>query len=115
MPITKKALHPWQWHDIESYLKSIEKKLNHLNKKALKIMATQDEAAAQLQEITTQLTKVGTETSTLLEKVAALEAAAAAAGNVTPQLQTAIDAVKAQAQAVDDEVPDALSKRHKKH
>lgn len=65
-----------------------------------------DKALADLGAIKTQLTKIGTETTTLLQKVADLEAAAANAD--TPQsVLDAIADVKAQAQIVDDEVPDA--------
>jgi uncharacterized protein YoxC len=70
-------------------------------------MATQEEAAAQLEAINTQLQKIGTETQSLLDKVTELQNAAAAAGEVQPALQTAIDAVSAQAKVVDDLVPDA--------
>lgn len=71
------------------------------------IMTTQQELAQQLTGITTQLEKIGAESATTLEKVAALEQALADAGNVTPELQAAFDALKAQVQIVDDLVPDA--------
>ena len=70
-------------------------------------MATQQEAAAQLETIVTELVKIGAETQTLLDKVAALQAALDAAGAVTPELSQAIADVAAQAQKVDDLVPDA--------
>lgn len=81
-------------------------KADNLNKKAKKIMATQAEAAAQLTALNTELVKIGTETQALLDKVTALQAAADAAGNVSPELQAAIDGVVAQAKTVDDLVPD---------
>jgi hypothetical protein len=84
-------------------------------------MATQQELAEQLGAVTSQLTEIGTgvdkvstETATLLVKVAELEALLAAGNTVTvsPELQAAFDAVKAQAdvvatkvKAVDDQVP----------
>lgn len=70
-------------------------------------MATQQEAAAALLEIKNKLAKVATETTTLLQKIEDLKNAAANAGNVGPELQSAIDAVAAQASAVDELVPDA--------
>ena len=82
--------------------------LSDLNtiKLKLKIMGQNtDKALQDLADIQTQLTKVGTETATLLQKITDLENAAANAD--TPQsVLDAIAAVKAQAQAVDDEVPD---------
>ena len=72
-----------------------------------RIMTTQLELAAQLNAISVQLGKVGAESSATLQKVADLEVALANAGNVSPELQAAFDAVKAQVQLVDDLVPDA--------
>lgn len=71
-----------------------------------KIMSNTDTALADLAAIKTSLVKVGTETSTLLQKIIDLENAAGAAD--TPQsVLDAIADVKAQAQIVDDLVPDA--------
>lgn len=70
-------------------------------------MATQSDAAAQLLAVNDKLVKVGTETATLLTKIQELQDAAANAGQVTPELQAAIDAVATQAGKVDDLVPDA--------
>lgn len=72
-----------------------------------KIMATQEEAAAQLTAVNEELAKVGNETRSLLTKVDDLTAAVVAAGSVGPALQAAIDAVAAQVKVVDDMVPDA--------
>ena len=71
-----------------------------------RIMATQAELAQQLTALGVQLGKIGSESSATLAKVSALEEALANAGNVTPELQAAFDAVKAQVQLVDDLVPD---------
>ena len=83
--------------------------LSELNliKLKLKIMGDNtNKALEDLGVIKTQLVKIGTETSTLLDKIKALEDAAANAD--TPQsVLDAIADVKAQAQIVDDEVPDA--------
>ncbi len=69
-------------------------------------MATQAELATQLSGVKDQLVKVGTEIDTLQTKVADLQAAIANAGNVTPELQAAFDALKTQAQVLDDLNPD---------
>ena len=80
--------------------------LTSINRKADKIMATQAELAAQLNDLGVELGKIGTETQSLLDKIEELGKIIAAGGDVTPELQAAFDAVKAQAQAVDDKVPD---------
>jgi len=69
-------------------------------KKLNKIMATQAEAAVQLDTVTTKLGKVLTE-------IQALKDAAAAAANVSPELQAAIDRVVGAAEAADNANPDA--------
>lgn len=83
-------------------------------------MATQKEIAEQLTAVKDQLTAVGVEvdkvageTDTLLAKIKELQEIIDA-GSVTPELQAAFDAVKAQAgvvadkvKAADDKVPDA--------
>lgn len=80
---------------------------NFRRNKILKgIMATQQEAAVALQAVKDQIVKIGAETSSLLTKVTDLLAIIAAGGEVSTELQNAIDAVKAQAQIVDDLVPD---------
>lgn len=66
----------------------------------------QSEAAEKLTSINTVLVKIGTETQTLLDKVTALQDAAANADNISPELQAAIEAVATQATKVDDLVPD---------
>ena len=72
-----------------------------------KIMSTQAEAVLALTAINEQLAKIGQETSATLAKVAELQALIDAGATVTPELQAAIDAVKASAQKVDELVPDA--------
>jgi seryl-tRNA synthetase len=80
--------------------------LERANRKLRKIMATQKEAAAQLEVVSAALVKIGGETQKLLTEVQALKDAAANASNVEPELQAAIDKVASQAQVVDDQVPD---------
>lgn len=70
-------------------------------------MANQKDLADQLTALTTEVGKIGDETTATLQKVTDLEAALAAAGDISPEVQTALDALKAQAQKVDDMVPDA--------
>lgn len=70
-------------------------------------MSTQEEMVGQLGQLTEQVSKIGAETTALVGKVADLEAALANQANVSPELQTAFDALKAQVQTVDDLVPDA--------
>lgn len=70
-------------------------------------MSKEDEALQQLQGINDSLTKIGGETTTLLQKVAELQTAAAA-GNVPDSVMTKIGEVATQAKVVDDLVPDAV-------
>lgn len=70
-------------------------------------MATQTEAAAVLNELNTKLDKISGETSASLAEIQALkDAAQNNQGEVGPELQAAIDAVVARAQALDDLVQD---------
>ena len=75
---------------------------------------SQADAAAELMNTNQVLQKVATETQGLIDKIAALEAAAGEATDVSPELQAAIDAVVAQAKTVDDLVPDTVSAKQKK-
>ena len=71
------------------------------------IMATQKDAAEQLKAIGDKLDKIAVEENKLQASIATLTTAVEAGGNVTPELQAAIDDVKAKAQVLDDIVPDA--------
>ena len=73
------------------------------------IMASQAELAAQLKANTEQAAKIGAETQTLLDKIRDLLEQLANQSGVTPELQAAADALKAQLQVVDDLVPDAVT------
>lgn len=84
---------------VESLL-SIHQKLN-------KIMSTQQEIADGLAGLTSQVAKIGEESKVTLQKVIDLEAALANQDNVSPALQTAFDALKAQVTVVDELIPDA--------
>jgi len=65
------------------------------------------EHAVALAAISATVTKVGDETRTLLAAVATLTQAVADAQNVPAEVVAATDALAAQAQVVDDLVPDA--------
>lgn len=72
------------------------------------IMASEAEITNLLNAATAQLQKIATESAATLQKVTDLEAVIASLGaNVTPELQAAVDALRAQVQLVDDLVPDA--------
>ena len=84
--------------------------LHKLTQKVDSIMTTQAELTLQVQAATTELQKIGGETSALIAKVAELQAALAAAqtaGSVTQELVDAVSALSAQAKVVDDLVPNA--------
>ena len=70
-------------------------------------MSTQAELAASLAAVSIQVGKIGTETAGLQAKIAELEAAIVAAGGTTPEVDAALEALKAQVQVVDDLVVDA--------
>ena len=90
-----------------SYLPVTRRSFNKLILEVLKIMTTQAELATEMAAVQAQLVKIGEETSSLLLNIIELTALVEAGGNITPELQAAVDAVKAQAQVVDDLVPDA--------
>lgn len=69
------------------------------NQKLNKIMSTQAEVAAQLTALSTQLDKALAEIQAEIQK---LTDAVAAAGASTPEVDAALDALKAKVQALDD-------------
>lgn len=87
--------------------KSQLSKLNELDNQLKEIMANQTDMAAEMATITAQIAKIGEESKATLQKVTDLEAALANQGGVTPALQTAFDALKAQVTVVDNLIPDA--------
>jgi hypothetical protein len=72
-----------------------------------KIIMTNEELVQGLQDATGQLVKVKGETSATLQKVTDLENALNNQGNVSPQVEEAFNALKAQVQVVDDLIADA--------
>lgn len=80
-----------------SFKKQVLTKLNQ-------IIMTQAELAASITAVKDQLTKASGEIN---DKITALTTALDNAGAVTPEVQEAIDGLKAAAQGLDDIVPDA--------
>lgn len=85
----------------------IKQSLALLLQQGAQIMATQAQTAQDIVAVTQQLQKIGNESAALLQKITDLEAALAGAGNSSPEVETAMAALKQQAQIVDDLVPDA--------
>lgn len=100
-------IHTIKFADCGSGTAEILQKLNILNTKIEKIMATQAQLAEQLNTVTAQIAKIGTESTKTLQKVTELEEALANQDSVSPALQTAFDNLKAQVTVVDDLIPDA--------
>lgn len=73
------------------------------------IMANQAAAAQQVRDLTVTINKIGTETAATLDKVKALQEIidAGNGGEVSAELQTAINEAIASAKATDDLTPDA--------
>lgn len=70
------------------------------------IMSTAAELAAAVSAATAQVTKIGDETRTLISKIQELQDAIAAGFTTTPEIDAAMEALKAQVQIVDDLVAD---------
>lgn len=93
---------------ILSHVESLGVKMDLLNRKVDDVMATVNELTAELNAVKDQVVKIGTETRTLLTKIDDLTAIITS-GNVPvpPDVQAALDDLKAQAKVVDDLVVDA--------
>ncbi len=85
-------------------IKTNEKELKKINLKLYKIMSTQAELAQQLRDVKAQNDKAREER---LAHVATLEQAIIDAGNVTEEVQTALDDLKSSVQSDDDLITDA--------
>lgn len=105
--MAKKVSHTHRNHEFFWLYELIVKNHNSTNLKLNKIMSKQSDLAADMATITAQVAKIGQESTATLQKVADLEAALANQDNVSPELQTAFDALKAQVTVVDDLIPDA--------
>lgn len=97
--------HPYHW---------LHRRLHYLETQLENIMATQAELAADLKAVLAQQQKTAGEIAavqasvdTLKAQIVDLEGQIATGGTVSQELVDAVAAVKAQAQIVDDLIPDA--------
>jgi len=79
------------------------------------LAASLEAATAELANVSAVVTKISGETQALLDRIAELQVAVENAGNLTPEviaardaLQAQVEAVKAAVQAVDNQVPDPV-------
>lgn len=89
--------------DKPRYLAVIER-LNNLEKTT---MATSQQTAADLKALNVTVTKIGQETTAILEKVTTLEAAIADAGGGSQEVEAALADLKTSIEQVDSLVADA--------
>jgi len=94
---------------LEERLIRLERNLLTNLRWSIDIMATQQDAADRLNAVAVILDKIGSETTALLAEVETLKQAVADAGNVTPPLQAALDAVETRVHNVDELVPDQVA------
>jgi chromosome segregation ATPase len=94
---------------LDPQLAHLDSLLHSLHRKVNLIMANNEQLAAELRAVSTQLAKIGVETSATLAKVVELETIIANGGTSTPEVDEALAELKARAQAADDLVPDAPS------
>ncbi len=92
--------------EISNKLDQVLSLFHLLEAQGIKIMATQADLTKKLTEVNDKLVKIAGETTTLLQLITDLKAQLANAP-VSAELQAAFDKVAAQAQVVDDLVPDA--------
>jgi seryl-tRNA synthetase len=106
---TIEHIHRWEntHYPDRGLLVEIFKELKLLNQQNVKIMANQQELAAQINEISGTITKIKGETQTTLDKVQELQDVINNQGGVSAELQAAVDNLKAQVQVVDELIPDA--------
>ena len=80
--------------------------LQAINRRLDAIAMDLTQATAELITLTAQVRKIGTETTTLLQNIADLEASIGAGVVTTPEFDAALAALKTQASVVDGLVPD---------
>lgn len=80
--------------------------IKSINLKLATMAKTQAELAADMNVVTGQIAKIAGESKQTLEKVKQLEDALNNQENVSPELQSAFDSLKAQVLVVDDLIPD---------
>lgn len=100
-------------HHTHAAAESVELLRRDINQLREVLMTTQAEQAQILRQVLTQQQKTQGEIATLQgsvdtlnQKIADLESQVAAGGEASQELQDAVAAVKAQAQIVDDQIPD---------
>ena len=91
-------------HNYNHADKEVLKKLDSIHSLLNKIKMTQEELAAELAALKLQEEKAKTE---IIAKIAELEQAIVNAGTVSPEVQSALNELKASVQSVDDILPDA--------
>jgi len=104
-------LHTGQEHIFEHVLDRILDSLHSLKELVMtstsEAIAKLDAVLAQQQKTATEIDGVQTEVTALKAQIADLQAVIAAGNdNVSPELSAKIDAIAAQAQVVDDKIPD---------
>lgn len=87
-------------------LNSIYAYVKLIHQQNLQIMATQTELIQTINAISTQVGKIKDESTATLNKVTELQDIIDNQGGVSPELQAAVDQLKAQVQVVDDLVAD---------
>jgi predicted transcriptional regulator len=107
---TVEHVHRWE-SSSNSYneimLGEILKELKLINKQNREIMLTQEQLLQGLNDVTAQVGKIKGESTVMLQKVTDLENALGNQGNVSPAVEEAFNALKAQVQVVDDLIADA--------
>lgn len=99
--------HHHHFDDESGGLSKIPAMLKALVAQGVAIMGTQQQLVTDMAAVQQQVAKIGGETATTLQKVADLEAALAAGGPTTPEVDAAMAALKEQVKVVDDMVADA--------
>lgn len=87
--------------------RDLERWIADMAKTQAEIAQTLTQVVEQQKKTVTEIQTLQTETNTLKDKIVALEKVIADGPEVTPELEAAVEAVKAQAQVVDDAIPDA--------
>lgn len=82
--------------------------VNDLQQLENRIMSKISELAGTLQEVTQHVAKIGSEVAGVKTRLAEVETQLANLDEVPPDLQAAVEALKAQVQSVDDLIPDAV-------
>lgn len=90
---------------LKNHFHLLQTRIDFIIQQTTKIMSTQAQIVADLQTATTQIAQFGTELTTLNQTVTNLETALAGQPSVTPELQAAVDALKAQVATVAAIVP----------